>query len=53
MGRIALGIALILGLSAQVSAQMVADTAPPIQQKVRDGKVMMTVFIRHDQSKKS
>jgi hypothetical protein len=51
MGRITLGIALILGLSGQVSAQVVADTASPIQQKVGDGKRMMTVFIRHDQSK--
>jgi hypothetical protein len=51
MRLVALCITLILGLSSQVSAQTVADTAPPIQQKVGDGRMMMTVFMRHDQSK--
>jgi hypothetical protein len=33
----ALGIALIIVLSSPENAQTVADTAPPIQQKVGDG----------------
>jgi hypothetical protein len=51
MRLFALGIALIIVLSSAVSAQTVADTAPPIQQQAGDGKMLMTVFLRHDQSK--